>query len=96
MTLLRAKNVGLLFALAAEGVVPAGVERVTHPTLIGHEMRRAFQRAWNAAIAAAKAIDPSAGIRHKRCVTRSDPDCDCAGYGQEPFGRLTNASLNGG
>jgi hypothetical protein len=94
MATFKAINVGLLFALTAEGFEPAGKDRVKHPTLTGREAKRAFQRAWEKAIEAAKLIDPTAGIRHKRCVTGSDPDCDCKGYGMEPFGRLINANLN--
>ncbi len=85
MASFRAKNVGLLLALVGEGFEPAGVERVTHPTLKGREARRAFQRAWSAALAASQ----SAGLKpvyESRCS--GDPQCGCKGYNAYPFGRV--------
>lgn len=79
MAQFTARNPGLVMALAGEGFVPAGKDRVEHPTLKGHEAKRAFQRAWNAAIASARAngLQPVA-----KC---QDPQCNCKGY--NPFGK---------
>ena len=76
MATFRAQNVGLLFALAEEGFVPAGPERVTHPSLGGRKARSAFNKAFVKAEASARAE----GLGAMNCM---DDRCDCKGF--NPF-----------
>jgi hypothetical protein len=78
MSVFKARNPGLVMALAAEGFVPAGKDKVTHPTLVGHEAKRAFQRAWNLTL---KVAGENGSPPRTKC---GDPQCNCKGY--FPFG----------